>query len=185
MLDPKTEKQLSKFLSLVLRHKPQTLGLELDAQGWTSVALLLEKLRERAYPDLSLADLQALVAHNAKQRFAFSEDGLQIRAQQGHSLSVDLGYEAQTPPALLYHGTSRDYLPAILAEGLKKQQRHQVHLSADIETARQVGMRHGPVVILEVKAQAMQAEGALFYRSGNGVWLVEEVPPQYLKIWEG
>jgi putative RNA 2'-phosphotransferase len=173
--------RLSKFLSLHLRHRPEALGLTLETGGWVAVEELLAACARRGQP-LTRAQLEELVATNDKQRFAFDETHTRIRAQQGHSVPVELGLVAQEPPAHLYHGTVAAALPVIREQGLRKMQRHHVHLSPDAETARRVGSRRGRPVILVVDAAGMQAAGARFYQSGNGVWLTEQVPPQYL--WE-
>ncbi len=174
------EVRRSRFLSLVLRHRPEVIGLRLDDAGWAEVDALLAALAAHGRP-LSRAELEALVAENPKQRFALSPDGRRIRASQGHSLPVALGYEPEPPPARLFHGTARHLLAAILAEGLRRGRRHHVHLSADLETATRVGARHGPPVVLEIAAGAMHAAGHLFYRSANGVWLTDAVPPEHLR----
>jgi putative RNA 2'-phosphotransferase len=169
----------SRFLSLVLRHKPQVIGLTLDPSGWASVDELLEKAKQ-AGVSLDLALLQRVVAQNDKQRFALSADGLRIRANQGHSLPVDLGLEALAPPELLYHGTATRFLASIRRQGLVPGKRNHVHLSPDAHTALKVGRRHGEPVVLRVRAGRMHARGARFYRSANGVWLVEKVPAEHL-----
>ncbi|MGJ8638007.1 MAG: RNA 2'-phosphotransferase [Opitutaceae bacterium] len=173
----------SKFLSLVLRHEPERIGLELDAQGWVSVAVLLRQMAEHGRP-LPLEVLKAIVSSNDKKRFAFSEDERLIRANQGHSINVDLALEPVVPPMFLYHGTATRFEAQIRAEGLKRQQRQHVHLSHEQETAVRVGQRHGKPVILKVKASEMADAGALFYRSENGVWLTEQVPVDYLVFGE-
>ena len=164
----------SKRLSYVLRHHPGSVGLVLDEHGWADVDELLAALR------LTRAELDDVVARNDKQRFAFDGTGTRIRASQGHSVAVDLGYEPATPPAELFHGTADRFLAAIRAEGLRPGNRHAVHLSADAGTARRVGARHGRPVVLRVDAAAMARDGAAFTRSANGVWLVDAVPPGYL-----
>ncbi|TAL15095.1 MAG: RNA 2'-phosphotransferase [Aquabacterium sp.] len=169
----------SKFLSLVLRHEPQRLGLQPDAAGWVAISTLLEKLAAAGRP-LSPQALRELVASSDKQRFALSEDGLCIRANQGHSIEVDLALPPAQPPARLYHGTATRFLPTILEEGLRRMARHHVHLSQDLDVALNVGARHGTPAILMVAAARMHADGHRFFRSGNGVWLVEAVPPAYL-----
>lgn len=174
------DKRLSKRLSLALRHEPASLGIELDEQGWTSVEILLANLAARGVP-INRARLEALVATNDKQRFRFSEDGQRIRANQGHSVEIELGLAPQLPPEILYHGTVERFLASIFAQGLLKGQRHHVHLSSDLATAQIVGRRRGASVILTVAAGAMSAAGHTFYRSDNGVWLVDHVPPQYLR----
>ncbi|HEV7330603.1 MAG TPA: RNA 2'-phosphotransferase [Flavisolibacter sp.] len=179
MYSEKEITRLSKFLSLILRHRPQTIGLQLDAQGWASVDELLQKLRNSQNP-LDRKTLEYIVATNNKKRFAFNEDGTKIRASQGHSLAIDLGYTPVPPPKVLYHGTAIINTEAIQREGLKKRSRQHVHLSADKETARTVGQRHGKPIVLEVDAAAMHADGYTFFLSANGVWLTDHVPPQYL-----
>ncbi|HEV7402205.1 MAG TPA: RNA 2'-phosphotransferase [Chthoniobacteraceae bacterium] len=180
------EKQLvktSKFLSLVLRHAPETIGLELDAQGWVEVKALLEAMARHGRP-LTRPALDEVVETNSKKRFAFDEKGVRIRASQGHSVEVALGYEPRIPPAELFHGTATRFLPGIRAEGLRKGERHHVHLSADQTTAVQVGQRHGKPVVLVVRAGAMHAAGHTFFLSENGVWLTDQVPPEFLEFPE-
>ncbi|AYQ29143.1 MULTISPECIES: RNA 2'-phosphotransferase [unclassified Polaromonas] len=171
----------SKFLSLVLRHKPSTIGLSLDAAGWANVEELLARAASANQP-LSRALLEKVVETSDKKRFSFSEDGLYIRANQGHSVDIELGLQPLTPPARLYHGTASRSLDAILAEGLTKRQRHHVHLSESSETATAVGRRYGQPVLLAVDTQRMAAEGYLFFRSENNVWLTDHVPAVYLSI---
>lgn len=169
----------SKFLSLVLRHSPQTIGLKLDSGGWAQTDELLACMA-RSGRRMSLAQLQAVVAGNSKQRFAFSEDGLRIRANQGHSIAVELELTPQQPPAELFHGTATRFLDAIFQQGLTRQSRHHVHLSASVETASAVGRRHGKLALLRVDAARMAADGHVFYQSDNGVWLTDAVPVTYL-----
>jgi putative RNA 2'-phosphotransferase len=171
--------KISKFLSLVLRHKPETISLRLDEAGWVNVADLLAALDAHGRP-VTRAELEETVATNDKKRFAFNEDGTRIRASQGHSVEVELDYAPAAPPAVLYHGTASRFLGSIFASGLVKGQRHHVHLSADTETALKVGQRHGKPVVLTVRAAAMQTDGHIFYLSANGVWLTDAVPPAYL-----
>ena len=180
-MTPQQLTSTSKFLSLVLRHKPSTIGLSLDAAGWANVDELLARAAA-ANHSLSRALLEKVVETSDKKRFAFSEDGLRIRANQGHSVDVELGLPPLAPPARLYHGTASRFLDAILAEGLAKRQRHHVHLSESTETATAVGRRYGELVLLAVDAQRMSAEGFLFFRSENNVWLTDHVPPVYLSI---
>jgi len=177
--DAKRATRVSKYVSLVLRHDPAAGGVTLDEQGWTSVADLLSGARVRGL-DVSPAELEAIVRASDKQRFALSADGLRIRANQGHSVAVDLGLAPQAPPAELFHGTVERFLPSILAEGLRKQARQHVHLSGDLETARRVGTRRGAPVVLVVDAGTMHAEGFAFFRSANGVWLTDAVPPRFI-----
>jgi putative RNA 2'-phosphotransferase len=171
--------QLSKFLSLVLRHKPDTVGISLDTEGWASIDELIVKSQAAGTP-LTREQLLKVVATSEKKRFSISEDGQQIRAAQGHSVAVELGLSARQPPAVLYHGTATRFLESILATGLKPQTRRQVHLSADEATAYQVGQRHGKPVVLLVDALGMQAQGSSFYLADNGVWLTDHVPAQFL-----
>lgn len=169
----------SRALSYWLRHAPEKGGLTLDAAGWAPVDGVLVALAREGL-ETSQALLEAVVAGNDKRRFELSDDGTRIRARQGHSVAVEGSWEAATPPAVLWHGTVERFLDAILREGLTKQQRHHVHLSADTETASKVGMRRGEAVILMVDASAMVADGHAFALSSNGVWLTDHVPPQYL-----
>jgi putative RNA 2'-phosphotransferase len=171
--------RVSKRLSHVLRHRPDSVGLTLDDAGWVRVDRLLGALAGNGLR-LSRADLEHVVATNDKRRFAFDAAGERIRASQGHSVTVDLGYEPAAPPAELFHGTVERFLPAIRAEGLRPGDRHAVHLSPDVDTARAVGARRGRPVVLRVDAAAMAADGCSFARSANGVWLVATVPPRYL-----
>ncbi|MCL4303201.1 MAG: RNA 2'-phosphotransferase [Anaerolineae bacterium] len=178
---PSRTVKISKFLSLLLRHKPETIGLTLDSAGWTSVEELLRACEQHEVP-LSREELEAVVATNDKQRFSLSEDGRRIRANQGHSVEVELGYQPAEPPEFLYHGTVERFLPSIRAKGLFKGQRHHVHLSPDIATAAKVGRRRGKPVILTISSGQMYRAGYSFYQSANGVWLAEHVPPQYLEV---
>lgn len=172
---------LSKFLSLILRHHPDTIGLTLDEGGWTDVNELLRKATAAGQP-ISRQQLEDVVAHNNKQRFRFNADGTRIRANQGHSIEVDLGLEAQAPPSSLYHGTATRFLANIRQEGLRKGSRQHIHLTTDFDTAHTVGQRHGTPVILTVDATAMYGAGHLFYCSENGVWLTDHVPVNFLTI---
>jgi putative RNA 2'-phosphotransferase len=169
----------SKFLSLVLRHKPETIGLQLDPQGWVRIEELLNAA-EGADVGLTYDVLMAVVEQNDKKRFAVSDDSTMIRASQGHSVDIDPALQPLTPPDILYHGTATRFLAAIQAEGLRPGQRQHVHLSSDEHTARAVGTRHGRPAILLVDAKEMHKDGHAFYRSQNGVWLTEHVPPRYL-----
>jgi putative RNA 2'-phosphotransferase len=175
---------ISKFLSYVLRHRPDEIGITLDSAGWVDVDRLLAASAEHG-TKISRGELDYVVTHNDKKRFAISEDGLRIRASQGHSTSVELGYEPRRPPDVLYHGTATRYLPGIREEGLVKGKRHHVHLSGDEATARVVGQRHGSVVVLRVRAGEMARAGFAFYVSANGVWLTESVPPRYIDEPDG
>lgn len=178
------EKQLtriSKYLSKHLRHEPAALGLELAAGGWVEVEALLAACAKHNFP-ITRAQLDEVVAKNSKKRFSFDDSGRLIRANQGHSVEVDLQLEPTVPPPVLYHGTAQRNLNAILQDGLQKMARHHVHLSRDRETAVMVGKRHGKPVVFAVDTQAMARDGFLFYVSDNGVWLVDSVPPGYLKL---
>lgn len=172
-------KDISKFLSLILRHEPQAIGIELDAGGWVAVDALIAKAR-LAGTEIDDQRLRAVVAESDKKRFTLSEDGRRIRAAQGHSVPVDLGLVPVSPPEILFHGTATTALAAILHEGLLPQTRQKVHLSADTDTATKVGQRHGKPVILTVAAGRMQADGFVFWQADNGVWLTDAVPPAYL-----
>ncbi len=178
-MNPKSIVRASRKLSLVLRHKPEVIGLELDAQGWANVKSLLHKLSVTGIK-ISPEDLEQIVADNDKKRFAFSADGKKIRASQGHSIDIDLQLDPVTPPAQLFHGTATTSVSAIMATGLQSRSRQHVHLSLDLETATKVGARHGKPVILTVDAAGMHAAGYKFYCSANNVWLTDEVPPKYL-----
>lgn len=174
-------KEISKFLSYILRHDPGSIGLALDPQGWVDVDALLDKAKAAGRP-IDRATLEAVVADNDKKRFTLSEDGRRIRAAQGHSVAVDLGLDPVVPPARLFHGTATRNLDAIMIEGLKPGSRQKVHLSADEATARTVGQRHGKPVILTVDTAGMHAEGYLFWQAENGVWLTDTVPPRFLSL---
>ncbi|MEU3020579.1 RNA 2'-phosphotransferase [Nocardiopsis sp. NPDC007018] len=178
-MNTKELQRASRFLALVLRHAPDRAGIALDPQGWADVGDLLAGCR-RAGHRLTPEDLRSIVETNEKRRFALSPDGARVRAQQGHSVEVDLGLEAVDPPGLLFHGTVGRFLPAIRREGLRPMNRHHVHLSVDRGTARAVGARRGAPVVLTVDAARMHADGHPFGVSGNGVWLTGSVPPGYL-----
>src|SRR5262245_12469203 len=171
--------RISKFLSLVLRHQPEKIGLGLSESGWASVAQLIEASRKHGV-EFTLEELQNVVAGNDKKRFSLSEDGLWIRANQGHSIEVKLGNAPNATPKIIYHGTAERFLASIKQQGLIKGKRHHVHLSADVDTATKVGRRHGKPVVLKVEAGLMHRDGFVFYLSANGVWLTEHAPIQYL-----
>lgn len=176
--DPELVKT-SKFLSLVLRHRPQRIGLELDQQGWAKVSDVLHLMTVAGHP-LTRDRLREVVAQNDKQRFSLSEDGERIRARQGHSIDIDLALPVASPPEHLYHGTASRFVDSILQHGLVRGSRNHVHLSLDVETATRVGERHGKPVVLTVAASDMQRDGHVFYLTENGVWLTEHVPRKYL-----
>ena len=173
-------KKTSKFLSLVLRHNPALVGIALDSAGWVAVEDLLEGCRRNGQP-ITLEELREVVRSSDKQRFTFSDDGQRIRANQGHSVQVDLGYEPAVPPEVLFHGTTKKYLESIRKNGLEKGKRHHVHLSEKRETAA-AGSRHGKLVILEIASGPIHRAGIPFYRTPNGVWLADQVPVEYLKF---
>ena len=181
-MDKIRQTNISKYLSKHLRHPPERLGLTLTTKGWVNVDELLAACAAQQFP-LTRAELEEVVATSDKQRFSFDETKTRIRANQGHSVAVDLQLEPQTPPDVLYHGTGEQSVSSILESGLLKMSRHHVHLSKDVETARNVGMRQGRPVILVIDAAAMQQAGFAFYCSDNGVWLVDEVPPQYITLF--
>jgi putative RNA 2'-phosphotransferase len=174
--------RISKFLSKHLRHSPEAIGLTLNEAGWVSVEKLLEcSTKAGMYLDRNILD--EVVKTNDKKRFSYDETGTLIRANQGHSVEVDLQLKAQTPPSILYHGTVDKFMRgAIEKEGLCKMSRHHVHLSKDKETAIKVGSRRGKPVILEVDSQKMAEDGFEFFLSENGVWLVDSVPAKYIKV---
>ncbi|MEJ6581886.1 MAG: RNA 2'-phosphotransferase [Akkermansiaceae bacterium] len=171
--------KISRTLSLVLRHNPGAIGLTLDDEGWADIDELLTCLAKQS-KTIDLATLDKVVTENSKQRFSFSKDGQRIRANQGHSIDVDLKLTEKIPPKILYHGTASRFIEMIESEGLKSMTRQHVHLSPDIRTAHAVGQRHGIPVILEITADSMVKHGFKFYHSENGVWLTEKVPPDYL-----
>ena len=173
--------RLSKRMSLVLRHRPGSVGLTLDEHGWVSVDDLLQALSRHGRP-VTRPMLDEVVRLNDKRRFALDETGTRIRASQGHSVEVDLQLTPVEPPPVLFHGTVARSLKAILDEGLRPMRRHHVHLSADRVTAGKVGARRGEPVILEIDAAAMASDGHVFLRSANGVWLTAAVPTRYLRV---
>ncbi|AJE04879.1 RNA 2'-phosphotransferase [Geobacter pickeringii] len=173
--------KISKFLSLILRHRPEAIGLRLDQAGWVNISELIE----RAYQSgvrMTSEQLRQVVATSNKQRFSISADGTRIRANQGHSTPVNLGLQAMVPPEMLYHGTSIRSLKAIRNEGIRRGGRNHVHLSQDEAMARDVGRRHGPPVVLTIMAREMADAGFSFYRSVNGIWLTEWVPTIYISF---
>jgi putative RNA 2'-phosphotransferase len=172
--------RISKFLSKHLRHAPEELGLTLAPGGWVEVDDLLARCAGKGL-SVTREQLDEVVVDNDKQRFSFDETGMLIRANQGHSTEVDLQLDPQTPPDILYHGTATDTLPLIRQKGLQRMSRHHVHLSTTVPTAQKVGARHGKPVVLVVDAAAMHRLGIPFYCSDNGVWLVDAVPPEYLR----
>ena len=169
----------SKFISLILRHRPEVIGITLDEHGWANVDELLAGIN-RTRP-LDMAGLEEIVRTDEKQRYSFNADRTKIRANQGHSVPVDVELQPVTPPALLYHGTGEKYVPSIETRGLIPKTRLYVHLSGDYDTARKVGARHGSPRVYQINAARMSADGYVFYRSVNGVWLTKRAPPEYLR----
>lgn len=180
MTNDKQLTHISKFLSLVLRHQPETIGIQLDENGWTDVKELIEKANDLGI-NFDRDTLNHIVATNAKKRFAFNKTFDKIRASQGHSIEIELGYESQKPPEILCHGTSEKSVQSITNMGLEKRSRQHVHLSSDIETAIKVGQRHGKPFVFKVLAEQMYTDNFQFFISDNGVWLTDNVPAKYLK----
>jgi putative RNA 2'-phosphotransferase len=180
-MNEKRKTRISKFLSLILRHKPETVGLALDSNGWIDVENLLKACAKNGNA-FSRDELEEVVATNEKQRFAFDEKKENIRANQGHSVTVEIEFEEKKPPDILYHGTAERNIKTIQEKGLLKMRRHHVHLSSDVETALKVGERYGKPVVFKIKAEAMALKGYKFYISANGVWLTDEIPPAFLEI---
>lgn len=173
-------RETSKYISLILRHKPEVIGITLDEHGWADVNELINGVGKTHKIDREI--LEAIVAEDEKQRYSFNEDHTLIRANQGHSIPVDVELEKITPPDILYHGTGVKYKESIDLQGLIPKSRLYVHLSGDADTARKVGQRHGTPIIYEVKASRMSEDGYQFFRSVNGVWLTKEVPSKYLEV---
>src|SRR5215218_10152542 len=180
MINEKESIRISKFLSLVLRHKPEQIGLELDSNGWIDVNSLLQKCNQSNIP-LTLDILKYVVETNSKKRFAFDEQQNRIRANQGHSIDVELELKPIEPPQNLFHGTAERFVSSILQTGLMKQQRQHVHLSSNVETALNVGRRHGRPFVFKIFARRMFSDEYEFFLSDNGVWLTDNVPTKYLK----
>ncbi len=172
-------KKTSKFISLILRHKPETIGITLDEHGWADVSELISGVSKTR--PLDMEDLERIVAEDEKQRYSFNEDKTLIRANQGHSIPVDVELEQVEPPEILYHGTATRFVESIDREGLIPKSRLYVHLSGDEETAVKVGRRHGKPVIYRIKSGEMHRDGYVFYKSVNGVWLIKAVPVKYLE----
>ena len=172
------EKNISKYISLILRHKPEVIGITLDEHGWAEVNELIEGIRKST--DFDMTILEKIVAEDDKQRYSFNEDKTLIRANQGHSIPVDVELEKKTPPATLWHGTGEKFTVSIDSMGLIPKSRLYIHLSSDQQTAKKVGARHGKPVIYQVDTEAMNRDGYEFFLSVNGVWLTKVVPVQYL-----
>ena len=174
----KNEQKIGRFLSLVLRHDPASIGLTLDSQGWAGIDELLACLKSNG-KKLTPEGLQAIVG-NSKQRFVFSDDGDRIRASQGHSVNIDIKLTPESPPELLYHSTCSRFMDSIESKGLTKMSRQHVHLCGDIRSAHEIGRKHRKPVILEIAARLMESHRFQFFKSEDGVWLTESVPPDYL-----
>lgn len=181
MINENENKRISRFLSLVLRHKPETLALVLDENGWADIAVLLSRMNDQGF-SITPEILKYIVNSNNKQRFAIDTTGTRIRANQGHSIIVDLKLPKTEPPEFLFHGTGEKNVVSILEKGLNKGKRHHVHLSLSRETAKNVGQRHGKPRVFIVSALQMHQDGFTFYISENNVWLVEQVPSKYLEL---
>lgn len=169
----------SRFISLILRHKPQVIGISLDEHGWARVDELINGIAKTR--PFNMAMLEEIVRTDNKQRYSFNEDKTLIRANQGHSIPVDVELEEKIPPKMLWHGTGEKYVESIDENGLLPKTRLYVHLSGDYDTAVKVGSRHGNPIVYEVDTDKMQKDGFIFYQSVNGVWLTKRVPPKYLK----
>ncbi|MGH1437551.1 MAG: RNA 2'-phosphotransferase [Lewinella sp.] len=180
-MSPEYLKSLSKFLSLILRHKPEVIGIKLDENGWADVDALIEGAMDKN-KEMDLPILEAIVASDEKQRYTFNEDKSKIRANQGHSVKVDLELEPVKPPKILYHGTTERFVQSIMLKGIEPRSRNHVHLSEDVETATEVGDRRGDTMIFKVFSGAMFRDGYHFYQSANGVWLTDLVPNKYLDM---
>lgn len=172
-------RKISKYISLILRHKPGVIGITLDEHGWANVDELIDGISKTRKIDMDI--LEQIVREDEKQRYSFNEDKTLIRANQGHSIPVDVELEEIEPPKYLYHGTGKKYCDSIDKEGIISKNRLYVHLSEDVSTAMKVGSRHGKPVVYRVWAERMYEEGIKFYRSANGVWLTKYVAPEYIK----
>ncbi len=173
--------RIGRFLSLILRHKPEVIGITLDEYGWAYVDDILKGFEKEGHA-ITMEDLIYIVENNNKKRYSFNDDLTKIRANQGHSIKVNIELQKETPPNILYHGTAEKYYNEIINKGILKQTRNHVHLSIDIETALVVGKRHGKPIIFEVDTKQMYKDGVDFYLSKNNVWLVDKVMPKYIKL---
>ena len=180
-MNAKQEKRISKFLSLILRHRPEKINIELDNFGWANIDELVEKCNKFGVR-FTKEELDYVVENNSKKRLAYSEDGLKVRASQGHSIKIDLGYEPVAPPEFLFHGTATRFLESIKETGLDKRNRHHVHLSSNETTATSVGKRHGKLALLVVKSKEMHEAGHEFFVSENQVWLTDKVPVEFIEF---
>lgn len=173
--------KIGKYISLILRHKPWIIGIDLDKNGWADTKELIEGVRKK-YPDFNMEQLEYIVLNNDKKRYSFNEDKSKIRARQGHSINVDVELKEAEPPKFLYHGTADRFLDSIMSDGLVPKSRLYVHLSKDEKTAEKVGKRHGKPVVLKIETGRMAKAGFKFYLSENEVWLTKTVPPEYLNL---
>lgn len=181
--DRKIRVNISKLMAKALRHRPDVLGIVVDEHGWTDVNDMIDAIRKK-YQSFNLETLECIVEESEKKRYSFNENHTKIRANQGHSLPVDVELKIAAPPDVLYHGTARKNIETISAEGIKRMNRLYVHLSADIPTALNVGSRHGAPAVFEVDSRQMNRDGYQFYLAENGVWLSEFVPSQYIRLIE-
>ena len=180
-MDKRRQTKISKFLSYVLRHDPDSIGIQLDSGGWVDVSELLQAAEQRGFR-ISEGELKAIVKQSDKQRFSLNEDATHIRANYGHSIPVELGYDPEVPPDILYHGTAARNIKTIRNNGLTKGNRQYVHLSPDPETAKSVGQRHGKSIVLEIRSRQMHSDGYKFYHSQSKIWLTMHVPAKYLVL---
>lgn len=174
----KEDMRISKFISLILRHKPEEIGLTLDEYGYVNTSDLIKGLNRKGYR-VTISDIERIVEDDDKQRYSFNEDKTKIKANQGHSIAVNLELQDIEPPKVLYHGTATRFSESICKEGIKKQGRQYVHLSSDVETATKVGKRHGELVIFKINSEQMYKDGYKFFLSENKVWLTDYVPIKY------
>lgn len=175
-------KRTSVFISLILRHQPEVIGISLDRHGWANVQEMIDGINKTGKYSIDMPTLEEIVRTDNKQRYSFNEDKTKIRANQGHSINVDVELKENVPPEILYHGTGEKYVDSINTEGLKPKSRLYVHLSKDIDTAIKVGSRHGKPVVYKISAGEMHRQGYQFYLSENGVWLTKIVPADFIKI---
>ena len=181
-MNDKEKTSLGKFISKILRHHPEIIGITLDEHGWADVPDLISGIQANGHPDFDMTALEEIVETNNKQRYSFSDDKWLIRANQGHSIPVDVELPEVSPPDGLWHGTGEKLVPSILQQGILRMNRLYVHLSPDRDTAQNVGRRHGKPVLLQINCRQMAEDGYIFYRAVNGVWLTKEVPVKYFEI---
>lgn len=184
MKDKYSDEELGKFISLILRHDPKVIDIILDENGWANVDDLIKGIN-RAGKQIDFITLKRIVNENNKQRYSFSDDQIKIRANQGHSIKVDIELEEKIPPESLYHGTAKRFIESIMNMGIQKQSRQHVHLSSDLNTAYSVGKRHGEPIVLKINSKAMFEDGYKFYISKNMIWLTDLVPVKYISIEGG